>query len=193
MHRAWVWANVALKRSEHSSKAGVNRVRLLPIRATVACGFCVLLQGCSDRESVPKPIDASLTRTMAPADRDVGRKDFASYCLACHGNGGQGSDSGPPIAESPWVAGPPNRLIRIVLHGVRGPIDAGGGITYNREMPGFGPILSDERIADLVTYVRRNFGGSSGAIAAETVAEIRIATRDRTAYWTAEELLAESP
>ena len=36
---------------------------------------------------------------------------------------------------------------RIVLHGVRGPIDVGGGVTYNREMPGVGPILANERVA----------------------------------------------
>ena len=176
-----------------ADKVAGKRVLAFTITVAVALGFCVLLERCGNQEFTSESTDPELTRSSAPADHDVGRREFESYCLACHGSDGLGSNSAPRFAGSPWVVGPPSRLIRIVLHGVRGPIDVGGGITYNREMLAFGPILSDARIADLVTFVRRNFGGPTEAITAETVAEVRFATRDRSSYWTAEELLAEPP
>jgi mono/diheme cytochrome c family protein len=59
-------------------------------------------------------------------------------------------------------------------------------------MPGVGAVLTDARIAELVTFVRRSFGGPTQVITAERVAEVRHSARDRSSYWTAEELLADS-
>ena len=94
----------------------------------------------------------------------------------------------PPLAGSPWVTGPENRVIRIVLHGVRGPMVLDGK-TYDREMPGFGQILSDTQTASLLSYVRRQFGAPSEPITAETVSGIRAANNTRTEYWHVDELL----
>jgi len=66
---------------------------------------------------------------------------------------------GLPLAGSPWVRGPENRLIRIVLHGVRGPLEVHDK-TYDLEMPGFGRILSDADVASLLSYVRRRSGAA---------------------------------
>src|SRR6266568_9472270 len=77
---------------------------------------------------------------------EPGSTQFQSYCAACHQYDGQGMGDAPPLAGSPWVTGPENRLIRIVLHGVRGPMEVDGK-AYNQEMPGFGQILSDSDIA----------------------------------------------
>jgi mono/diheme cytochrome c family protein len=96
----------------------------------------------------------------------------------------------PPLEGSAWVAGPENRVIRIVLHGLRGPVDVRGK-NYNQEMPGFGPILTDADIAHLVSYVRGRFGGATTPVSQETVRLIRAANRDRTDYWTVEELTKE--
>jgi mono/diheme cytochrome c family protein len=96
----------------------------------------------------------------------------------------------PPLEGSSWVAGPENRVIRIVLHGLRGTIEVRGK-TYNQEMPGFGPILTDADIASLLSYVRRRFGGASIPISAEAVSLIRAANRGRMDYWTVDELLKE--
>ena len=96
----------------------------------------------------------------------------------------------PPLAGSSWVMGPEGRVIRIVLHGLRGPIEVTGK-TYNQEMPGFGPVLTDADIAILLSYARRRFGGVESPISAAAVASIRAANRDRKGYWTADELLKE--
>ncbi len=97
---------------------------------------------------------------------------FLNHCAPCHLPDGRGVDGGgPPLADSSWVRGPDSRLIRIVLHGLRGPIDVGDQ-TYNREMLAFGPILSDEQIADLLTS-RRRFGGEAASIFPSGVIEER--------------------
>jgi mono/diheme cytochrome c family protein len=65
------------------------------------------------------------------------------------------------------------------------------GRTYDQEMPGFGPVLSDGEIASLLSFVRRQFGGISTPIPHATVSAIRAAHSQRTAYWTVEELLRD--
>src|SRR6476646_1566108 len=95
-----------------------------------ACLGLVLLAGCG-----------SPRRQARTPNADAGRTQFQSYCAACHQYDGQGMGDAPPLAGSPWVTGPESRLIRIVLHGVRGPMEVNGK-TYDQEMPGFGTILS---------------------------------------------------
>ena len=95
----------------------------------------------------------------------------------------------PPLDDSPWVLGPQDRLIKIVLHGVRGKMEIAGK-TYDREMPGLAAILSDKEIASLVSFVRARFGGLTTPIEAGAVGEIRSEHEDRTDYWSVEELLA---
>ena len=96
----------------------------------------------------------------------------------------------PPLEGSSWVAGPENRLIKIVLHGLRGPIEV-RGTTYNQEMPGFAPVLTDRDIASLLSYVRRRFGGVEIPVPEAAVSLIRAANPGRMAYWTVDELLKE--
>lgn len=96
----------------------------------------------------------------------------------------------PPLANSPWVRGPEERFIKIVLHGVRGAMEVGGK-TYNREMPGFGEILSDAEVASLLSFVRKSFGSSSAPVTADAVRRVREENDGRQEYWSVEELLAE--
>ncbi len=94
----------------------------------------------------------------------------------------------PPLEGAPWVIGPPERLVLIVLHGVKGRIELGGK-TYDREMPGFGRSLSDSEVAALVTYARSRFGADEREVSATEVARIRKQHEGRTEYWPADELL----
>ena len=126
----------------------------------------------------------------APApDTELGKMQFEAYCAACHQLGGRGIEGRvPPLTDSPWVAGPESRLIRIVLHGLRGPIEIHGE-TYNLEMPAFGPLFKDTEIAAMLSYVRQQYGAPSPPITAAAVKKVRAATKDRTLYWTVDELL----
>lgn len=150
------------------------------IFAMAAVWFVSLLAGCASRD-----------RARVAAVDPLGKTQFENYCAACHQSDGQGvTAEAPPLAGASWVAGPQDRLIRILLHGVRGPIEVSGK-TYNREMPGFGQILSDEEIATLASFVRGRFGGPGTPIEPVAVSRIRAATRQRTGAWTADELLED--
>lgn len=139
----------------------------------------VFLAGCT-----------ALHRQAGLPKADPGQLEFQRYCAACHQYDGQGMGDAPALAGSPWVAGPESRLIRIVLHGVRGPMVVDGK-SYDREMPGFGQILADAQIVSLLSYVRRQFGTPSEPVKAETVSQIRAENQTRTEYWRVEELLAK--
>lgn len=133
---------------------------------------------------------ASVSKRGAAAIPSKGAAHFEKLCASCHGSDGLALDGeAPPLAGSSWVAGPESRLIRIVMHGVKGPIRVGDKID-NREMPGFGSRLSDEEIASLLTFVRRRWGGPGVPITRRAVSRIRAASRNRSRYWTVEELLA---
>ncbi len=124
-----------------------------------------------------------------PPYTELGKTRFEAYCAACHQLGGRGIEGRvPPLTDSPWVAGPESRLIRIVLHGLRGPIEIHGE-TYNLEMPAFGQAFPDEEIAEMLSYVRHQYGAPSPPITAAAVSKVREATQDRTFYWTVGELL----
>ena len=127
----------------------------------------------------------------ATPGRDVepGAVHFERLCAGCHGRDGRAlAGEAPPLAESSWVAGPETRLIRIVMHGVRGPIAVGGEV-HDREMPGFGTRLSDEEMATLLSFIRRRWGGPGAPITPESVRRVRAAEGNRTRYWSVEELL----
>ncbi len=122
---------------------------------------------------------------------DSGRTQFESYCAACHLSHGPGMmGEAPPLEGSSWVVRPENRMIKIVLQGLRGTIEVHDK-TYNQEMPGFGEILTDAEIASLLSFVRKRSGGASTPILPATVSRVRAATRNRTDYWTVDELLRE--
>ena len=129
-------------------------------------------------------------RTAMPY-ADPGGTQFESYCAACHLSNGPGmAAEAPPLDGSPWVTGPEDRLIKIVLHGLRGAVEVGGK-TYNQEMPAVGQVLTDDQIATLLSFVRRHFGPASAPILPATVSKVRAATRNQRDYWTVDELLKE--
>jgi mono/diheme cytochrome c family protein len=121
---------------------------------------------------------------------DVGTTLFESYCAGCHIDASGPRGENPPLEGASWVVGPEQRLIKIVLHGVRGPIEVNGN-TYNLHMPPHGHLLTDAQIASLAWYVRRRFGGAETPIRPHTVRAIRAAHAARTAPWTAHELLED--
>lgn len=116
----------------------------------------------------------------------LGDRVYNSYCTTCHQPQGQGVPNAyPPLSESEWVQGDEGRLIRLVLHGVEGPMEVQDE-TYNQPMIAHGH-LSDEEIAAVLTYIRQNFGNDAGAVTPDEVETIR-AAEDRDERWEASEL-----
>jgi len=131
---------------------------------------------------------------IAAATAQDGGQLFTTYCSACHGAQGEGATGGafPPLAGSPWVQGDPERAIKIVLHGLHGPIDVFGR-TYNLEMPPQGAAIPDDQIAAILTHVRASWENGSPAVTPEMVKAARAAHADRKTAWTAPELLKLHP
>ena len=101
-----------------------------------------------------------------------GRSQFI-VCGACHGQNGEGTAAGPPLAGSEWVNGPVENLIRIQLRGLQGPITVKGQ-TY--DFPAGMAALAyqnDEQVAAVLTYVRNSFGNSAPPVTAAEVAALR--------------------
>ena len=78
-------------------------------------------------------------------------------------------------------------LVRIVLHGMRGPVEVDGR-EYTLDMPALGHTLSDKKIAAVLTYTRQAWENNAPAVSEQTVASIRQATIGRAEPWTVDEL-----
>ena len=120
----------------------------------------------------------------------LGQKLFTARCVSCHQQNGQGVPGQyPPLAGSSWVLENPQRLKRILLHGLQGPVTVAGN-SYNGNMPVFGQVFDDQKVSAVLTYIRNSWGNSAGPISADSVAATRAATAQRATPWTADELLA---
>jgi mono/diheme cytochrome c family protein len=119
---------------------------------------------------------------------EAGKTMYEVTCLACHQQHGLGQAGlAPPLVGSEWVAGSDKRLIRIVLNGMRGPIQVKGE-TFELDMPSLG-VLDDEQIAAALTYVRREWGHQYPPVDSATVKQVREETAKREDAWTVVDLL----
>ena len=119
---------------------------------------------------------------------DSGKQTYAGLCTACHQPTGKGLEGlAPPLAESEWVLGDPERIVKVVMHGLRGPIKV-KGVAYSYDMPAAG-FLTDEQIAGVLTYIRREWDHEAAPVPLDLVQKIRAETKGRTDAWTEPELL----
>ena len=93
----------------------------------------------------------------------------------------------PPLVDSEWVLGSDQRLIRVVLHGLRDAITV-KGVRYELNMPALAEALDDAQIADSLTYIRREWGHAAAPVSAEAVKAVRTLESKREDSWTQAEL-----
>lgn len=118
-----------------------------------------------------------------------GRALYELSCAACHQPHGLGQEGvAPPLVDSEWVAGKSERLARIILQGVRGPLTVLGK-KYDLEMPGLAGTFDDEQIAALVTFIRREWDHIYDPVDRGFIAKIRQETAKREDAWSEAELL----
>jgi mono/diheme cytochrome c family protein len=122
---------------------------------------------------------------------EQGRTNYRMLCFACHAENGQGTPMvgtdttlGPPFHGSKRVLGNSERLTRIVLQGLTGPIN---GKTYPGVMASTA-AQTDEWLADTLTYIRNEWGHKASRITASEIAAVRKSTKGRITPWTMEEL-----
>ncbi|TKC63617.1 c-type cytochrome [Pedobacter hiemivivus] len=115
---------------------------------------------------------------------------FKQLCAICHGADGKGVSIGgssmpaPPLAGVKDVNGDPEKLIKILLHGLSGPVD---GKTYADAMPALGSN-DDEYIAAVISYIRNDMGNKASIVRPADVKKVRDNHKGRDKNWTIQEL-----
>ena len=136
------------------------------------------------------PGGATQTAELSPTER--GKKIFLANCAVCHqpsGVGAQGQGY-PPLAGSEIVNGGARRPAMIVLKGLTGPITVKGQHYGSAVMQPWDKTLTDQKIADVLTYVRQEWGNTGGPITAEGIAALRKELAGRAESWTEPDILA---
>ncbi|MCK0146771.1 PQQ-dependent sugar dehydrogenase [Arenibacter sp. F26102] len=102
-----------------------------------------------------------------------GQKTYYTYCSPCHQKDGKGATGRfPTLKGTDWVTGDKDRLINIVLKGMEGSIVVNGEV-FNGVMPQHS-FLSDTEIADVLTYIRTNFGNDADTVTEKEVNKLRL-------------------
>lgn len=118
------------------------------------------------------------------------------FCVTCHQPDGNGLSASqfPPLANTKWVTGNEERLIKLTLNGLMGPLKLNGK-TYPGQVPmtPFGGMLNDKEVASVLTFVRNAFGNDAKSISPEKVKEVREQIKDKEGFYSPEELLKEHP
>ena len=110
---------------------------------------------------------------MSAAALAPGKAIYRQYCLSCHQADGGGVDGmNPPLNKTSWVLGDKTRLTNVLLNGLQG-VDIDGE-PYNNVMASH-DFLTDQQIADVLTFVRNSFGNKASAVKALEVKAVRAA------------------
>ncbi|MEP6956127.1 MAG: cytochrome c, partial [Chthoniobacterales bacterium] len=110
--------------------------------------------------------------TLGPAER--GKKIFMANCATCHQATGLGvAGQYPPLAGSEWVMGGTKRLGMILLKGLEGPVTVKGAQYGSAVMQPWEKALTDAKIADVLTFIRQEWGNTAPPVAAEGIAAMR--------------------
>jgi mono/diheme cytochrome c family protein/glucose/arabinose dehydrogenase len=120
---------------------------------------------------------------------------FSSICQGCHGADGNGIRSlAPPLNNSSWVTGDKYKLLSIVLYGLTGPIQVGGKLyeapEITGDMPGIGgnKELTDEDIAQLLSFIRNSWNNRADKVIGNDVNQVRQKYKGRQKAFTMQEL-----
>ncbi len=155
------------------------------------------LNGVSLKEKKDEEVETLLTgaaRESFIKGKEIYSRD--GYCATCHqpDGGGLSASGFPALVGTPWVSGNEERLIKIALNGMYGPIEVNGN-KYGGQVPmtPFGGMLNDDEIAAVLTYVRNAFGNKAPAVTANKVKEVREAIKDKKGFYSPEELLKQYP
>jgi nitrite reductase (NO-forming)/hydroxylamine reductase len=106
------------------------------------------------------------------AQVESGKKVYEVACMACHQADGKGLPGAfPPLAGSDYLLGNKDRAVGVVVNGLQGEVVV-NNVKFNSVMPAM-TQLSDQEIADALTYALNSWGNSGGAIAASQVAAER--------------------
>lgn len=132
------------------------------------------------QEGVPEviaPVEEALaqeaqTEVVLSPRLAAGKDVYQTYCMACHQADGKGVPGmNPPLVATDWVTGDKTRLINVILKGLNEKIEIAGE-SYQNVMASHS-FLTDEQIANVLSYIRNSFGNEASDISEEEVAALR--------------------
>lgn len=189
---SWLGKDVGIPIITEAGKKGLDKWMEKPYEAAIAH-----LNGHRAGEEPKEVIETDFKGRdleLLLAGQEVFGRD--GYCATCHQPDGQGLEASgfPPLAGSKWVTGSEERLIKLTTNGIMGPITVNGK-DYPGQVPmtPFGKLLNDEETAAVLTYVRNSFGNKASAISIEKVKEVQEQIKNKTGFYSPEELLEEHP
>lgn len=147
-----------------------------------------------DYAEIPAPAHLN---TGEKAQYMAGQKVYfrEGHCATCHQVNGKGLDPAfPSLEKSSWVAGSPERLIKLAMYGLMGPLEINGK-KYDGQVPmtPFGGMLKDDEMAAVLTFVRNSFGNKASAVTQAEVKAIRDSNAGRVMFFMTDELLKAHP
>jgi mono/diheme cytochrome c family protein len=135
------------------------------------------------------PQGAQQVAELSPRDR--GKKIFAANCQTCHQANGLGvAGQYPPLAGSELTTGGSRRPAMIVLKGLQGPVKVKGQQYGTAVMQPWDKTLTDQKIADVLTYERSEWGNSASPVTAEQIAALRKELANHPESFVEHEILA---
>ncbi|GAA5137147.1 hypothetical protein GCM10023213_13460 [Prosthecobacter algae] len=157
------------------------------------------LAGVAEKEVADHPELAAPAHLSAEGKAQylAGQKVYfrEGHCVTCHQPSGKGLDPAfPSLEKSPWVTGDSDRLIKLAMYGLMGPLEINGK-KYDGQVPmtPFAGMLKDDEMAAVLTFVRNSFGNKADPIQPAQVKAIRDANVGRVQFYTTEELLKQHP
>jgi mono/diheme cytochrome c family protein len=157
-----------LTRYKYSTVSGLSKVVMKRIHFIFALFLTTLVL-----PSFYQPFDlkASVQR---------GNTIYEAQCMSCHMAEGEGLEGVfPPLAKTVYL-NDKNRLIKVILRGVRGPMKI-NGVDYNGEMTGFD--LNDGQVSDVLNYIRNSWGNKGVPILpTEIQPALKATTKDYQPY-----------
>jgi len=148
--------------------------------------YCVLIgvvliscQNASENKKVapvsPEKLATEISKDLpsAPVGKEhPGKAVYTQYCLTCHQSDGSGVPGmHPPLSTGSWVGKDSKELIAIMMKGLSGKIEVNGEV-YKNFMPSHAQ-LTDEQLADVLSYVRSSFGNNFEPVTPEMVKKVR--------------------
>lgn len=116
----------------------------------------------------PNEIDDNLQKEAGSKGEEL----YYTYCGICHQEDGEGASGRfPSLVGTDWVLGDKERLITVILQGLEETIEVNGEV-FDGVMPQHS-FLKDEDVAEILTYIRGNWGNDGGKISASEVRRVR--------------------
>ena len=134
------------------------------------------------------------TQAVELTQAERGKKIFSANCATCHQMSGTGvAGQYPPLAGSEYVNGGTKRLGMIVLKGLQGPLTVKGVQYGTAVMQPWDKTLSDAKIADVLTFIRQEWGNTGGPVATESITALRKELANHPDSYTEADLKAVAP